>query len=92
MFGLWWQVIAELQMSLSTVKEESCMVQQSLERKLEETQNQWDEERRQLNRVADQTSKVRNTNAHHLITTVSLYVCIYLLMRSRVYILTSNQY
>ncbi|XP_057183784.1 centrosomal protein of 112 kDa-like isoform X2 [Triplophysa rosa] len=52
------KVIAERQMSLSTVKEESRKVQQSLERKLEEAQSQRDEERRQLNIDADQTSKV----------------------------------
>ncbi|XP_056609938.1 centrosomal protein of 112 kDa isoform X3 [Triplophysa dalaica] len=52
------QLIAERQMSLSTVKEESCKVQQSLERRLAEAQSQWDVERRQLNRDADQTSKV----------------------------------
>lgn len=64
----WWQLIAERQMSLSTVKEESRKVQQSLERRLAEAQSQWDVERRQLNRDADQTSKVRNTSSHHLIT------------------------
>ncbi|KAA0705226.1 Centrosomal protein of 112 kDa [Triplophysa tibetana] len=52
------QLIAERQTSLSTVKEESRKVQQNLERRLAEAQSQWDEERRQLNRDADQTSKV----------------------------------
>uniref|UniRef100_A0A8C1IUA9 Centrosomal protein 112 n=1 Tax=Cyprinus carpio TaxID=7962 RepID=A0A8C1IUA9_CYPCA len=53
------QVIAELQTSLSSVKEDSRQAQQSLERQLQEAQSRWDEERRQLNRNADQTSKVR---------------------------------
>uniref|UniRef100_A0A9J7ZRS7 Centrosomal protein 112 n=1 Tax=Cyprinus carpio carpio TaxID=630221 RepID=A0A9J7ZRS7_CYPCA len=52
------QVIAELQTSLSSVKEDSRQAQQSLERQLQEAQSRWDEERRQLNRNADQTSKV----------------------------------
>uniref|UniRef100_A0A8C2G1J7 Centrosomal protein 112 n=1 Tax=Cyprinus carpio TaxID=7962 RepID=A0A8C2G1J7_CYPCA len=52
------QVIAELQTSLSSVKEDSRQAQQSLERQLQEAQSHWDEERRQLNRNADQTSKV----------------------------------
>lgn len=69
MFGYLLQVIAEQQTSLNDIKEESQKVQQSLERKLEEAQSQWDEERRQLNRDADQISKVRNANAHHLVTT-----------------------
>ncbi|XP_042586959.1 centrosomal protein of 112 kDa-like isoform X4 [Cyprinus carpio] len=52
------KVIAELQTSLSSVKEDSRQAQQSLERQLQEAQSRWDEERRQLNRNADQTSKV----------------------------------
>ncbi|KAI7789372.1 putative centrosomal protein of 112 kDa [Triplophysa rosa] len=59
------QVIAERQMSLSTVKEESRKVQQSLERKLEEAQSQRDEERRQLNIDADQTSKCTKPSASY---------------------------
>ncbi|KAF4115432.1 centrosomal protein of 112 kDa isoform X4 [Onychostoma macrolepis] len=52
------QVIAELQTSLSRVKEDSRQTQQSLERQLQEAQGCWDEERRQINRDADQTNKV----------------------------------
>nr|XP_055039288.1 centrosomal protein of 112 kDa-like isoform X3 [Misgurnus anguillicaudatus] len=52
------QVVAELQTSLSSTKEESRKTQQFLERELEETQRRWDEERKQLNRDADQNSKV----------------------------------
>ncbi|XP_052408501.1 centrosomal protein of 112 kDa isoform X3 [Carassius gibelio] len=52
------QVIAELQTSLSSVKEDSRQAQESLERQLQEAQGRWDEERRQINRDADQTSKV----------------------------------
>ncbi|XP_059405225.1 centrosomal protein of 112 kDa-like isoform X5 [Carassius carassius] len=52
------QVIAELQTSLSSVKEDGRQTQESLERQLQEAQGRWDEERRQINRDADQTSKV----------------------------------
>ncbi|KAL1277486.1 hypothetical protein QQF64_024159, partial [Cirrhinus molitorella] len=52
------QVIAELQTSLSSSKEDSRQTQQGLERQLQEAQSHWDEERRQLNKNADQTSKV----------------------------------
>ncbi|XP_026064142.1 centrosomal protein of 112 kDa isoform X4 [Carassius auratus] len=52
------QVIAELQTSLSSIKEDSRQAQESLERQLQEAQGRWDEERRQINRDADQTSKV----------------------------------
>lgn len=53
------QVIAELQTSLSNTKEASRQTQQGLERQMQEAQSRWDEERRQLNRDADQTNKVR---------------------------------
>uniref|UniRef100_A0A8C1T153 Centrosomal protein 112 n=1 Tax=Cyprinus carpio TaxID=7962 RepID=A0A8C1T153_CYPCA len=52
------QVIAELQTSLSSVKEDGRQTQESLERQLQEAQGRWDEERRQINRDADQTNKV----------------------------------
>ncbi|XP_073670188.1 centrosomal protein of 112 kDa isoform X3 [Paramisgurnus dabryanus] len=52
------QVVAELQTSLSSTKEDSRKTQQFLERELEETQRRWDEERKQINRDADQNSKV----------------------------------
>ncbi|XP_016359536.1 centrosomal protein of 112 kDa-like [Sinocyclocheilus anshuiensis] len=52
------QVIAELQMSLSSVKEDGRQTQESLERQLQEAQGRWDEERRQINRDADQSNKV----------------------------------
>uniref|UniRef100_A0A672M394 Centrosomal protein of 112 kDa-like n=1 Tax=Sinocyclocheilus grahami TaxID=75366 RepID=A0A672M394_SINGR len=51
------QVIAELQTSLSSVKEDGRQTQESLERQLQETQGRWDEERRQINRDADQSKK-----------------------------------
>uniref|UniRef100_A0A9J8AND7 Centrosomal protein 112 n=1 Tax=Cyprinus carpio carpio TaxID=630221 RepID=A0A9J8AND7_CYPCA len=52
------QVIAELQTSLSSIKEDGRQTQESLERQLQEAQGRWDEERRQINRDADQTNKV----------------------------------
>ncbi|XP_030646111.1 centrosomal protein of 112 kDa [Chanos chanos] len=52
------QAIAELQTSLSCVKEESRQVQQALERQLQDSSARWEEERRQITRDADRTSKV----------------------------------
>lgn len=52
------QVISELQASLSSVKEDSRQMQQSLERKLQAAQSHWDQEKTQLNRDADQSNKV----------------------------------
>ncbi|XP_072550314.1 centrosomal protein of 112 kDa isoform X3 [Salminus brasiliensis] len=52
------QAVAELQTALCSVKEESKKKQQALERQLQESHTQWDEERRQLARDADRASKV----------------------------------
>ncbi|XP_051570286.1 centrosomal protein of 112 kDa-like isoform X2 [Myxocyprinus asiaticus] len=52
------QVIAELQTSLSSVKEDSRQTQQDLQQQLQEAQSHWDEEKRQLNRDADHNNKV----------------------------------
>ncbi|XP_052411266.1 centrosomal protein of 112 kDa-like [Carassius gibelio] len=60
------QVIAELQISLSSVKEDNRQTQQSLERQLQEAQSHCDEERRQLSRDADQTSKVLQEHVESL--------------------------
>lgn len=65
------QVIAELQTSLSSIKEDSRQTQQGLERQLQEAQSRWDEERRQLNKNADQTSKVRKRKYTHVIVSAS---------------------
>ncbi|XP_067233561.1 centrosomal protein of 112 kDa isoform X1 [Chanodichthys erythropterus] len=60
------QVIAELQTSLSNTKEASRQMQQGLERQIQEAQSCWDEERRQLNKDADQTNKVLQERAEAL--------------------------
>ncbi|KAK7168435.1 hypothetical protein R3I94_002493 [Phoxinus phoxinus] len=52
------QVIAELQTSLSDLKEASRQIQQSLETQIQEEQSRWDQERTQLHRGADQANKV----------------------------------
>lgn len=65
------QVIAELQTSLSNTKEASRQTQQGLERQLQETQSRWDEERRQLNRDADQTNKVGSANTRYVIVSAN---------------------
>uniref|UniRef100_A0A3Q4AYE8 DUF4485 domain-containing protein n=1 Tax=Mola mola TaxID=94237 RepID=A0A3Q4AYE8_MOLML len=51
------QLIAELQTSACDSKEETVRLQQSMEKKLEETNARWDVERRTMSHKADQTNK-----------------------------------
>lgn len=52
------QLIAELQASVCDSKEEAVRLQQAMEKRLKETSNRWDEERRRLSADADQAVKV----------------------------------
>ncbi|KAM6966882.1 centrosomal protein of 112 kDa isoform 2-T2 [Tautogolabrus adspersus] len=51
------QLIAELQTSVCDSKEEAVRLQQAMEKRLEETNTRWDEERRTITHRADQTNK-----------------------------------
>ncbi|XP_060882474.1 centrosomal protein of 112 kDa isoform X5 [Labrus mixtus] len=51
------QLIAELQTSVCDSKEEAIHLQQAMEKKLEESNTRWDEERRTITHHADQANK-----------------------------------
>lgn len=52
------QLIAELQTSACDSKEEAVRLQQAMEKRLRETSDRWDEERRRMSADADQAVKV----------------------------------
>lgn len=52
------QLIAELQTSMCDSKEEAVRLQQAMEKRLRETSDRWDEERRRMSADADQVTKV----------------------------------
>lgn len=64
------QLIAELQTSACDSKEEAVRLQQAMEKRLRETSDRWDEERRRMSADADQAVKVsvkrnsRRTDSH----------------------------
>ncbi|XP_034047132.1 centrosomal protein of 112 kDa-like isoform X1 [Thalassophryne amazonica] len=60
------QLIAELQMSACSSKEEVNHLQQTLKKKLEEANNQWDQERRRITHNADQANEVLQKKAENL--------------------------
>lgn len=69
------QLIAELQTSVCDSKEETVRLQQAMEKRLKETSDRWDEERRRMSADADQAVKVSVKRKSRLTDSRSHFGC-----------------
>lgn len=69
------QLIAELQTSACDSKGEAVRLQQAMEKRLKESSDRWDEERRRMSADADQAMKVSVARKSRLAGSLSHFGC-----------------